>query len=124
MTRNYALITVIMRIFVLTANYELRVSRKSHLSDHSIQGTESLDKYFFMTHKVKTVLFVYVLLGLNIFLSLLLRKSNAKFLLPSLKTLTNFKNPSLFKELIAAFRNPPVTENLLHNPAVILKIVP
>jgi hypothetical protein len=29
--RNYA---VIMRIFVFTANYELLVSRKSHIHDH------------------------------------------------------------------------------------------
>jgi hypothetical protein len=27
-----------MRIFVLTANYELRVSRKSHLRDHPTDG--------------------------------------------------------------------------------------
>ncbi len=32
--RNYALLRVIMRIFVLPATYELRVSSKSHLRDH------------------------------------------------------------------------------------------
>jgi hypothetical protein len=46
-------------------------------------------------------------------LSLLLRKSNAKFLLASLKTLIFKILPvPLFKELIAAFRNPPVTVTL------------
>jgi hypothetical protein len=52
-------------------------------------------------------------------LSLLLRKSNAKFLLASLKTLTNFYNPSsnpFFKELVEAFRNPPVPVNLATEP--------
>jgi hypothetical protein len=53
---------------------------------------------------------------------LLPRKSNAKFLPPSLKTLTNFKSPysNLFKELVAVCRDLPVSVKL----AVILKIVP
>jgi hypothetical protein len=55
---------------------------------------------------------------LLIFLSLLLRKSNAKFLLASLKTLTNLKVPpvTLFKELVAAFTNPPMTVKLALDP--------
>jgi hypothetical protein len=31
---------------------------------------------------------------------------------------------TLSKELVAAFRNPPLLQNFLQNPAVILRIVP
>jgi hypothetical protein len=42
---------------------------------------------FVMVYNVKSVLYVYALV---VFKICLLRKSNAKFLLASLKTLTNF----------------------------------
>jgi hypothetical protein len=38
---------VIMRIFVLTATYELSISRKSHLRDHPSCGTRNLVNVFF-----------------------------------------------------------------------------
>jgi hypothetical protein len=48
----------------------------------------------------------------------LLRKSNAKFLLASLKTLLISKSlpVTFFKELVVAFRNPPVTVQLAPEP--------
>ncbi len=46
-----------------------------------------------MAYKVKSVLFEYALVVFFIFLSLLLRKLNAKFLLASLKLFINFENP-------------------------------
>jgi hypothetical protein len=49
----------------------------------------------------------------------LLRKLNAKFLLASLKTLTiilKILPVNLFKELVAAFRNPPVTMKVAPEP--------
>ncbi len=73
---------------------------------------------FLIAYKIKSVLSVYALGVFKFFLSLLLRKSNAKFLLASLKTLTNFKSlpVTLFKELVAAFRNPPVAVKLAPEP--------
>jgi hypothetical protein len=43
-----------MRIFVLTANYELRVSRKSHLRDHPNNTGNKREK------KVKDIKFFHV----------------------------------------------------------------
>jgi hypothetical protein len=43
-------------------------------------------------------------------------------LLASLKSLTNFNNPSskpLQKELVAVFKNPPVTTNLSPEPGCV-----
>jgi hypothetical protein len=45
---------------------------------------------------------------------------NAKFLFTSLKLLTNFQKilpVTLFKELVALFRNPPVTVKLALEPS-------
>jgi hypothetical protein len=55
---------------------------------------------------------------LNWFAFLLRRKWKIKSWLASLKPLTNLKNPSgdPLQELVAAFRNPPVTEKLAPYP--------
>jgi hypothetical protein len=73
-----------------------------------------------MAYKVKSVLSVYTLVVFKILFVFMIRKSNAKFLLASLKTLTNFLNPPVTPQ----FRNPPVTVKLAPDPAGILKIVP
>jgi hypothetical protein len=55
-------------------------------------------------------------------LSLLLRNSNAKFLLASLKTLTNFRNPFI-NPLQEHSETHLLLVKLAPEPAVILKIV-
>jgi hypothetical protein len=66
-----------------------------------------------MAYRVESVLYLRRWF-LNIVLSFLIRKSNAKVL----KTLTNFKilPVTLFKELAEGFRKPPVTLKLAPEP--------
>jgi hypothetical protein len=82
------------------------------------KGTVSRDEYFWIAYKVSQYFLYLRWWFLKFGLSLMLRKSNAKFLLASLKTLTNFYNPSSnpLQRACLAFRYPPVPVNLATEP--------
>jgi hypothetical protein len=70
-----------MHIFVLTATYELRVSRKSHLRDHpSLNLVNVLNSLFYTGHN-KTVFFLQLLPGYNVLLVKVLKLSHVQLVI-------------------------------------------
>ncbi len=82
-------------IFIYYACWWCAPTLTTLIHAQTFKGTVSREEYFLMACNNKSVHSVYALVVFKFFLFVLLRKSNGKFLLASLKTLTlYFENPS------------------------------